>query len=56
MKNPNLISISELETITQSTYYTTRTIDNPSNLKGLKAWIFSETIDTEVVQGVSDKL
>lgn len=29
MKNPNLISLLELETITESTYLTTRTIDNP---------------------------
>lgn len=49
MKNPNLISISELETITQSTYFTTRTIDNPSNLKGQNVWIFSGTIDSEVL-------
>jgi hypothetical protein len=49
MKNPNLISLLELEAITESTYLITRTIDNPSNLKGQNVWIFSGTLDTEVV-------
>ena len=56
MKTPGLISLLELETITQSTYLTTHTIDNPSNLKHQPVWLFSGTSDTEVVQGVEDKL
>ena len=56
MKTPALISLATLETITQSTYLTTHTIDNPSNLKHSPVWLFSGTSDTEVVQGVMDKL
>lgn len=33
MKTPALISLIELEAITQSTYMTTHTIENPSNIK-----------------------
>lgn len=33
MKAPNLISLIELETITESAYLTTHTIDNPKNIK-----------------------
>ena len=38
------------------TYTTTRTIANPTNLKKKNVWLFSGTKDTEVKQGVVDKL
>ena len=56
MKTPGLINDLKLETITESTYLTTHTIANPKNIKGQKCWLFSGTIDSEVVQGVEDKL
>ena len=49
MKTPALISLMELETITESTYLTTHTIDKPSNLKHQPVWLFSGKSDTEVV-------
>mmetsp|Transcript_18587 Transcript_18587/g.28546 ORF Transcript_18587/g.28546 Transcript_18587/m.28546 type:complete len:84 (+) Transcript_18587:144-395(+) len=49
MKMPKLISDAELEGITKTTYVTTHTIDNPSNLKGHPVWLFSGTKDSEVV-------
>ena len=56
MNKPKLISDTELEAITKTTYVTTKTIDNPDNLKDQKVWLFSGTKDTEVYQGVMDKV
>jgi predicted peptidase len=56
MKDPGTINLLKLETITESTFLTTHTIANPSNLKNQKVWIFSGSKDTEVVPGVVGKL
>eukprot|EP00494_Astrolonche_serrata_P011383 UN11466 len=55
MKNPNLISVPELVDITENTFLTTGTIDNPIHLKDSKVYLYSGTNDTEVVSGVVKK-
>ena len=55
MSAPEFISVTELVTITYTTYTTTRTIDDPSNTKGDKIWLFSGTQDKKVKPGVIAK-
>ena len=52
---PELISVSELESITYSTALT-GTIDDPSYLDNDRVYLFSGTLDSVVVPGVMEKL
>lgn len=56
MVHPELISVPELIKITYATYTTTRTIDDPGNMKDHRVFLFSGTLDTVVVPGVVRKL
>jgi len=54
-KYPNLISISEL--LAATTYaYETGTIDEPSNLRKTKVWLFTGKLDSIVNPGVVEKM
>lgn len=53
MVSPELMSVSELINVTYTTFYATHTIDDPSNLRNDKVFLFSGTRDTVVVQGKS---
>ena len=52
MKDPSLISVAGLVTITYSTALT-GTIDHPSNLKDSRVYLFSGTQDSVVKQGIT---
>ena len=52
---PELISISELESITYTTALT-GTIDAPSHMANDRVYLFSGTLDSVVVPGVMKKL
>ena len=51
MVSPELVSVPELINVTYTTFYTTHTIDDPSNLRNDQVFLFSGTHDTVVVQG-----
>lgn len=50
MSQPELISVPELVTVTRAAAICL-TIDDPSNMKNHKVFLFSGTNDTEVVPG-----
>jgi len=52
MRFPDDINVSELVTVTRSTYATTHTIDNPDNLLDDQVWVLSALQDTVVETGV----
>ena len=58
MKTPSLISVPKLHAITEATFATTATIDNPNNLRASdqRAWLFTGTKDSVVANGVVEKL
>ena len=53
---PEEIDLDRLENTNRQDYLKTDTIADPENIKGQPVWIFSGTVDTIVVHGVSNKL
>jgi len=56
MRFPEDIDVDELIEITKLTYETTRTIDNPDNMKDDRVWMLTATEDSVVATGVVEKL
>ena len=54
MSTPSLIGVDELIAITYTTYETTRTISDPSNMKNDRVYVFSGLNDSVVKTGVVD--
>jgi poly(3-hydroxybutyrate) depolymerase len=56
MREPQNINVDELVAITDTTYATSGTVDNPTNMANDKVWVFSAMNDTVVATGVVEKV
>jgi hypothetical protein len=56
MRTPANIDVSQLVSITRSTYTTTKSIDDPSNIIDDKVWVLSAEQDTVVAKGVVESV